>query len=81
MGRRFGEDFIVLTAEEVQELGLLGVGEPTVETTNRMGNILLLSAGEAIYDFREILGDERFPMISHHGGLTPEEMRIPLVIA
>ena len=81
VGRRFGEDFIVLTAEEVQELELLGVGEPTVETTNRMGNILLLSAGEAIYDFREILGDERFPMISHHGGLTPEEMRIPLVIA
>ncbi len=81
VGRRFGEDFLVLTAEEIQELKLLGEGEPAAETCNRMGNVLLLSGGEAIFDFREVLGEDRFPMISHHGGLTPEEMRIPLVVA
>ena len=76
-----GDDFIVLRAEEVEELHLLGPGSVSEETRGRMGDALVLSAGEAVLDYRAVLGDELHPMVSHHGGLTPAEMRIPLVVA
>ena len=78
---RFGDDFLVLTAKDIEELGLLGVGTLSDETRYRMGNALVLSTGDAVLDYRALLGDERHPMVSHHGGLTPAEMRIPLVVA
>ena len=78
---RFGDDFLVLAAKDVEELGLLGVGTLSDETRYRMGNALVLSTGDAVLDYRTVLGDERHPMVSHHGGLTPAEMRIPLVVA
>ncbi len=81
VNRRVGDDFLVLTASEVEEVGLLGRGTLVEETRYRMGRVLLLSAGDAIFDYREVIGDERHPIISHHGGLTPAEMRIPLVVA
>ena len=78
---RFGDDFLVLAAKDIEELGLLGVGTLSDETRYRMGNALVLSTGDAVLDYRTVLGDERHPMVSHHGGLTPAEMRIPLVVA
>ena len=78
---RYGDDFLVLTAKDVEELGLLGVGTLSDETRYRMGDALVLSTGDAVLDYRTVLGDERHPMVSHHGGLTPAEMRIPLVVA
>ena len=78
---RFGDDFLVLAAKDIEELGLLGVGTLSDETRYRMGNALVLSTGDAVLDYRALLGDERHPMVSHHGGLTPAEMRIPLVVA
>ena len=79
--RSFGKDFLVLTAKDVEEAGLLGVGAVADEARYRMGNALLLSTGNAALDYREILGDQTHPIVSHHGGLTPAEMRIPLVVA
>ena len=79
--RRFGEDFLVLEAKDVEETGLLGACAVSEESRYRMGNALLLSTGSAVLDYREILGDQAHPMVSHHGGLTPAEMRIPLVVA
>ena len=79
--RKCGRDFLVLTAEEVEAAGLLGVGAPSENTRYRMGNALVLSTGNAILDYRAAVGDDLHPIMSHHGGLTPSEMRIPLVIA
>ena len=78
---RFGDDFLALTAQEVEEIGLFGPGAPSDETRRRMGRALVLSTGNAALDYRAALGDAGHPMISHHGGLTPAEMRIPLVVA
>ena len=78
---RFGDDFLVLTAREVEEFGLFGPGELSDETQRRMGNALVLSTGSAVLDYRAALGEDAHPMVSHHGGLTPNEMRIPLVVA
>ena len=79
--RKCGSDFLVLTAEEVESAGLLGVGALSADTRYRMGNALLLSTGSAVLDYRAAVGDDLYPLVSHHGGLTPDEMRIPLVIA
>lgn len=74
-------DFIVLTAEEVEAASLLGAGALPETTRRRMGNALVLSTGNAVLDYRAAVGDDPHPMVSHHGGLTPGEMRIPLVVA
>lgn len=79
--RKCGNDFIVLTAEEVEAARLLGAGALSEDTRYRMGNALVLSTGNAILDYRAALGDDTHPILSHHGGLTPDEMRIPLVVA
>ncbi len=79
--KRFGEDFLVLGAREVEDAGILGVGRLSEETRYRMEGALILSIGDATLDYRAVLGDEMHPIISHHGGLTPEEMRIPLLVA
>ncbi len=76
-----GDDFIVLRTGEVEELRLLGPEPVSDETRRRMGGALVLSTGEAVLDYRAVLGDDVHPMASHHGGLTPAEMRIPLVVA
>ncbi|MYE53930.1 MAG: alkaline phosphatase family protein [Chloroflexi bacterium] len=79
--RRCGSDFLVLTAEEVEAARLLGAGALSVNTRYRMGNALVLSTGNAVLDYRAVVGDDPNPIVSHHGGLTPNEMRIPLVTA
>lgn len=79
--RKCGNDFIVLTAEEVETARLLGACALSEDTRCRMGNALLLSTGNTVLDYRAALGDDLHPMVSHHGGLTPGEMRIPLVVA
>ena len=76
-----GEDFLVLTAEEAEEQCLLGPAPVSSRTRSRIGDALVLSTGEAVLDYRAVLGDSLHPMLSHHGGLTAAEMRIPLVIA
>ena len=79
---RFGDDFLVLTAQEVEDAGLFGQSALSDETRRRMGSALVLSTGDAVLDYRAALGEkELHPLASHHGGLTPAEMRIPLVVA
>ncbi|MXY46562.1 MAG: alkaline phosphatase family protein [Chloroflexi bacterium] len=78
---RFGDDFLVLTAQEVKECGLLGAASLADETRRRMRKALVMSTGDAVLDYRATLDESRFPLLSHHGGLTPAEIRIPLVIA
>ena len=79
--RECGDDFLVLTAEEVAAARLLGAGALSKDTRYRLGNALVLSTGNAVLDYRAVVGDDPHPIISHHGGLTPSEMRIPLVVA
>ena len=79
--RKCGSDFLVLTAEDVEAARLLGEGTLTEDTRYRLGNALALSTGNAVLDYRAVVGDDLHPIVSHHGGLTPSEMRIPLVIA
>ena len=76
---RAGDAYVLLTVEEVEDLRLLGP-EPLSETTRvRLGDFVALSAGgEAVVYAPET---SVVDMKGFHGGLTPAEVRIPLVVA
>ena len=79
---RLGDDFLVLDAAQTDALRLLGPNPISPETRRRIGNALVLSTTDAVLDYRAALGEDASKrMRSHHSGLTPAEMRIPLVIA
>ena len=80
---RYGEDFLVLTTDEAEGMDLFGPCKLSPEARGRIGNLMLISTGSAVLDFRAALGEKterKGPKPSHHSGLTPDEMRIPLVI-
>ncbi|MCH8063545.1 MAG: alkaline phosphatase family protein [Chloroflexi bacterium] len=80
-GDAAGDAFALITVEEAAEIELLGPGPMSIETRARIGSHVALSLGEAAFYYPE--GDrdgKAAAMVSHHSGLTPDEMRIPLVI-
>jgi predicted AlkP superfamily pyrophosphatase or phosphodiesterase len=79
---RFGHRFMVVTVDEAESLGLLGPGALSIETRRRVGDILAISRGAGVLEYRP---DGKAGRIangaSHHSGLTPSEMLVPLVVA
>ncbi len=79
---RFGDRFLLITLDEAEALHLFGPGPILPHTRRRMGDLIAISAGSDVIEYRpgsrpaQITGD-----VSHHSGLTPAEMRVPLVIA
>ena len=79
---RFGEDFYLLPTDEALELELFGPGPVSPVTRRRMGNYLALSAGSSAIHYNYHRTRERDPRkVADHGGLTPDEMIVPLVVA
>lgn len=76
---QFGEQFALLSADEVFELELLGPGKPSSTTRSRLGDFLAISAGGEALVYARDKGYQS--MIGFHGGLDPREMRIPLIVA
>jgi hypothetical protein len=68
--------FIVLEVERALAAGLFGPEEPASEVRVRLGDLLLLATD----DSRLLVKDEPVPFHGHHGGLTPEEMLVPLLM-
>jgi hypothetical protein len=77
--RRFGEEFILLSTDEAEELRLFGPAILSPETRGRVGDFIAIPAGLQVMGY----GGEKsvLRMKGFHGGLAPEEMRVPLVIA
>lgn len=77
--RRFGEHFVLLTVAEADSLRLFGRGAMTSETRSRLGT----HVGIAVE--RDVLLYEPAPTLAamkgFHGGLLPDEMRVPLIVA
>ncbi len=79
---RLGERFAVLGVEEALQMGLFGPGTASPEARVRMGDVLALSLGEDVIEYRGGNGSGHLAShAAHHSGLSPQEMRIPLVIA
>ncbi len=78
----FGRHFYLLTTGEVEELGLLGPGPLAPRTRQRLGDFMAISRGVAVLGFQPSKASrEALQQRSHHAGLTPAEMLVPLVVA
>ena len=81
-GRRLSDAVFLLSVDELAELELLGPGELSAVTRERLGDFVAISRGADAVGYRAATGGaEMLAVASHHSGLTPQEMRIPLVIA
>ncbi|MFN8638634.1 MAG: alkaline phosphatase family protein [Dehalococcoidia bacterium] len=79
---RFGEKFALLTPNEVDELRLLGPEPMVEETRRRLGDFLAVSLDVDVLGYVSADGNRRaLQQPSHHSGLTPAEMLIPLILA
>ena len=68
--------FVVLDSERALAAGLFGAGTQAPETAARLGDLILVSRGKSyLYD-----GDEEPHLLGLHGGLSPEEVLVPLLI-
>jgi hypothetical protein len=75
---RFGESFDLLSTEEAAAIGLFGP-EVTAPARARIGNFVGVASGQDVIFYEP---DESLrTMKGTHGGLTPDEVRIPLIVA
>ena len=80
--RRFGERFAVIDLEEAIKLEMLGPEPPSDVAMQRLGNQIAISTGSDMIEYNAARGPGRMVQLNcHHSGLTPEEMRIPFVVA
>ena len=73
--RRFGEQFALLTIDEVDALRLFGPMALTVETRRRLGDYVAVALGPYAILYRL-----DHPMIGFHGGMQHDEMQVPLIL-
>ena len=78
---RYGEQFLLLTPDEVIDAGLLGSAVSEV-ARGRLGDLVGISLGADVLEFRPAGGkaDPRLTLRSQHSGLTAAEMRVPFVL-
>ncbi len=74
----FAGRFVFLSQDEVMRSGLLGPGEPFIEVSHRLGDIIGIATGNA-YFAHDAESLKKKPMLGRHGGLLPEEMLVPLL--
>jgi hypothetical protein len=76
---RFGEQFALLTADEVDDLRLLGPEPMSGFARRRLGQFMGI-APEPTYLHYEYQAQRRQPFLGTHAGLTRGEMVVPLVV-
>ncbi|MEX0751145.1 MAG: alkaline phosphatase family protein, partial [Dehalococcoidia bacterium] len=76
---RFGKDFALLQVDEAAAMGLFGPTALSAETHRRLGDFVGIATGGAALLYEP--APELATMPGHHGGLSPDEMRIPLISA
>ena len=75
--RLFGEEFVLMTKQEVIESGLFGTGKEHECFQGMLGDYLAVAVSDlSIYNTKE----EAEHFIGVHAGLSPEEMTIPLIL-
>lgn len=67
--------FVLVDSAQALAAGLFGRGTPAPETSFRIGDLLALARGQNLLH----RGDKKPRLIGRHGGLTPEEMLVPLI--
>lgn len=78
MRTRLGAAGVVLPTAGLASSGLLGAGRPSPRLAERLGShVVLMAPGWAVRD--RVPGEAEHAMIGLHGGLSVDEMRVPLV--
>ena len=75
-----GDDFFLLTTDELIDLRLLGPDSPTPRVRERLGDYAAIARGAAMLNSRG-LDSSANRMASTHGGLTPQEVMVPVLLA
>lgn len=79
--QRFEQVFMVVDMEDAIKIQLFGPTEPTAETRERLGDLVVVSSGADVLEYNASRGSGRMLKLNgHHSGLTPDEMLIPLII-
>lgn len=74
-----GGDWLLMTAEEAFDSGLFGPEAPSDETRRRVGDYVAIAPPGHVLLYEP--SDALLAMSGTHGGLTRDEMRIPLILA
>jgi len=70
----------VLKTDDAIDQGLFGINKPSRKFKRRIGNLMILPHGTSTVWFRYKKGDS-LNLRGHHGGLSKDEMMIPLAAA
>jgi hypothetical protein len=79
--RRFGEQFLLLSAADVLAAELLGPDGVSDFTLSRLGTFTAIARHDAGMKFRRGADGTGLTLNAQHGGLTPAEMLVPVIIA
>ena len=74
---RLGDKFLVLDSKAALDAGLFGSGKLAPETKYRIGDLLVLPRE----DYTLVENHDTHLLLGRHGGLTAEEMLVPLIAA
>jgi hypothetical protein len=80
LDKKFANFAAVIPTDEAINEGLFGINNPTRKFRRRVGNLMVLPHGANTVWYRYRKG-ESLEMKGHHGGLTEDEMTIPLAAA
>ena len=79
---RFGDAFMLLATDDVERLRLLGPDRISSHTRARIGDFTAIARGAAVLEYSPT--GQPGPVlksVAAHSGLSPQEMRIPLIVA
>lgn len=75
--REFGNDFMLLTHEEVLESGIFGSGVPHGRFDDFVGDFLAIATGDLCI---EPFALDEHPFVGMHAGLCDDELNIPFIV-
>lgn len=82
--RSLSKEFILFSREEVFERGLFGPISPETpahpKTDDFIADFLVVSKGKRALKYYEPEHDHSHDFVSHHAGITEDEMKIPLIV-
>ena len=79
LSQKVGEKAKIIETNEAIKSGLFGKGSVRQEFSDRVGNLLILPYRNETIWFEHFIG-RKFCLLGHHGGLTDDEMLVPLAI-
>ncbi len=79
LSQKIGAKAQIVETKEAIKNGLFGLGEAGSEFFDRVGNLLILPHRSETVWFEHFKG-RKFSLLGHHGGLSEDEMLVPLAV-